>query len=65
MLGGYFSELGDLVLEPARAELDARLPSPAQPRPQLRASGLGLVAAATGAAERSWDDVMDGSAALP
>ncbi|NYI09132.1 putative NBD/HSP70 family sugar kinase [Nocardioides marinus] len=65
VLGGYFSELGDLVLEPARAELDARLPSPAQPRPQLRASELGLVAAATGAAERSWDDVMDGSAALP
>lgn len=60
VLGGYFTPLGDLVLEPARRTLDARLPSTAQVRPELRLSTLGIQAAALGAAEQSLGPVFGG-----
>lgn len=60
VLGGYFVPLGDLVLEPARRTLDARLASEVQVRPDLRLSTLGIQAAALGAAEQSLDPVFSG-----
>jgi predicted NBD/HSP70 family sugar kinase len=60
VLGGYFVPLGDLVLESARRTLDERLPSPAQVRPELRLSTLGIEAAAIGAAEQSFEPVLAG-----
>lgn len=60
VLGGYFVPLGELVLAPARAALDARLASAAQHRPELRLSMLGIEAAAIGAAEQSFTDVLSG-----
>jgi predicted NBD/HSP70 family sugar kinase len=65
VLGGYFVPLGDLVLGPARAALDARLASTAQHRPELRLSTLGIEAAAIGAAEQSFSDVFGGAVDLP
>jgi predicted NBD/HSP70 family sugar kinase len=65
VLGGYFVPLGDLVLGPARAALDARLASTAQHRPELRLSTLGTEAAAIGAAEQSFSDVFGGAVDLP
>lgn len=64
VLGGYFVALGDQVLEPARAALDQRLSSPAQRRPDLRLSTLGMEAAALGAAERSLEAVFAGEVAV-
>jgi predicted NBD/HSP70 family sugar kinase len=60
VLGGYFTPLGDLVLGPARRTLDERLASPAQVRPDLRPSTLGIQAAALGAAEQSLQPVFTG-----
>jgi len=60
VLGGYFAPLGDLVLEPARRTLDARLVSDVQPRPALRTGALGIQAAALGAAEWSFGDLLAG-----
>ena len=60
VLGGYFAALGDLVLQPARRTLDERLASPAQVRPELRPSSLGIRAAALGAAEQSLGPVFAG-----
>ncbi|QKD99928.1 ROK family transcriptional regulator [Nocardioides marmotae] len=64
VLGGYFVPLGDLVLEPARRVLDARLASEVQVRPELRLGTLGLRAAALGAAEQSLARVLAGEADL-
>ncbi|WP_036554349.1 ROK family transcriptional regulator [Nocardioides insulae] len=64
VLGGYFAPLGEQVLQPARAALDAALPTPALRRPELRLSGLGLEAAATGAAELALDVVFTGDVPL-
>lgn len=64
VLGGYFVPLGELVLAPARAALDARLASAAQHRPELRLSTLGIEAAAIGAAEQSFTDVFSGELEL-
>lgn len=60
VLGGYFVPLGELVLEPARSVIDARLASAVQRRPQLRLGSLGIEAAAIGAAEQSFADVLAG-----
>ncbi|MDP2775580.1 MAG: ROK family protein, partial [Nocardioides sp.] len=60
VLGGYFVALGEHVLGPARRSLDARLPSPAQTRPELRLSTLGMEAAALGAAELALEGVFSG-----
>jgi predicted NBD/HSP70 family sugar kinase len=60
VLGGYFTALGDLILEPARRTLDERLASAVQVRPELRLSTLGIDAAALGAAEQSFDPVFSG-----
>lgn len=60
VLGGYFAPLGELVLGPARRTLDERLASPAQRRPELRLSTLGIGAAALGAAEQSFADLYAG-----
>jgi predicted NBD/HSP70 family sugar kinase len=65
VLGGYFVPLGELVLGPARDALDARLASPSQHRPELRLSTLGIEAAAIGAAEQSFSDVLSGQLDLP
>ncbi|WP_435770080.1 ROK family protein [Nocardioides sp. SYSU DS0651] len=64
VLGGYFPPLGDLILEPARAELDSALAASAQARPSLRLGTLGTESAALGAAERALDDVFDGTVEL-
>lgn len=64
VLGGYFVPLGELVLEPARRTLDARLASDAQVRPELRLSALGTRAAALGAAEQSLGPVLTGDLEL-
>ncbi len=64
VLGGYFVALGEWVLDPARAALDERLPSPAQRRPDLRLSTLGMEAAALGAAERSLEAVFAGEVSI-
>ena len=64
VLGGYFVPLGELVLEPARRTLDARLASDAQVRPELRLSALGTRAAALGAAEQSLGPVLSGDLEL-
>jgi predicted NBD/HSP70 family sugar kinase len=64
VLGGYFVPLGELVLAPARAALDARLASAAQHRPELRLSTLGIEAAAIGAAEQSFSEVFAGEVEL-
>ncbi|WP_343900109.1 ROK family protein, partial [Nocardioides aquaticus] len=64
VLGGYFAVLGDDVLDPARAALDALLASPVQVRPELRPGRLGIAAAALGAAERSLEPVFNGEVAL-
>ena len=60
VLGGYFVALGEHVLGPARRSLDQRLPSPAQVRPELRLSTLGMEAAALGAAELALEGVFSG-----
>jgi predicted NBD/HSP70 family sugar kinase len=60
VLGGYFTPLGDLVLDPARETLDRRLASPVQVRPDLRPSTLGIRAAALGAAEQSLQPAFTG-----
>lgn len=60
VLGGYFVALGEHVLGPARRSLDERLPSPAQGRPELRLSTLGMEAAALGAAELALEGVFSG-----
>ncbi len=64
VLGGYFVPLGELVLGPARRVLDERLVSPAQVRPELRLSTLGIGAAALGAAEQSFAHVLAGDVDL-
>lgn len=64
VLGGYFVPLGERVLGPARATLDRRLASPAQVRPELRLSTLGIQAAALGAAEQSFAGVFAGDVDL-
>ncbi len=64
VLGGYFAVLGDHVLDPARRALDGLLASPAQVRPELRPSRLGIAAAALGAAERSLEPLFNGELSL-
>ena len=64
VLGGYFAPLGDLVLDPARRTLDARLASDIQVRPELRLSTLGIQAAALGAAEQSLGPIFAGDLEL-
>lgn len=61
VLGGYFVPLGDLVLEPAAAELAASLASSSLGVPELRLGELGTGSAATGAAERALEDVLTGA----
>jgi predicted NBD/HSP70 family sugar kinase len=65
VLGGYFVPLGELVLESARDEIDARLASTVQVRPEMRLGSLGIEAAAIGAAEQAFADVLAGRAELP
>ncbi|THJ07065.1 ROK family protein, partial [Nocardioides sp.] len=57
VLGGYFAPLGDLILGPAGAELDATLAARVQARPELRLGALGTESAALGAAERALGEV--------
>jgi len=64
VLGGYFVPLGELVLGPARRVLDERLASSVQVRPELRLSTLGIGAAALGAAEQSFAEVLAGDVDL-
>lgn len=64
VLGGYFVPLGDLVLAPAAAELDAAVALGGRGRPALSLGELGTEAAATGAAERALDDVFSGDVDL-
>ncbi|HEY0891157.1 MAG TPA: ROK family protein [Nocardioides sp.] len=64
VLGGFFVPLGERVLAPARAALDARLAAPAQVRPELRLSTLGIQAAALGAAEQAFSRVFAGDVEL-
>jgi len=64
VLGGYFVPLGELVLGPARRVLDERLASAVQERPELRLSTLGIGAAALGAAEQSFAEVLAGDVDL-
>ena len=64
VLGGYFTPLGDLVLDPARRTLDARLASTVQVRPELRLSTLGIRAAALGAAEQTLGPIFSGELEL-
>ncbi|KRA38334.1 MULTISPECIES: ROK family protein [unclassified Nocardioides] len=64
VLGGYFVPLGDLVLAPAAAELDAAVALGGRGRPALSLGQLGTEAAATGAAERALDDVFSGEVDL-
>jgi len=64
VLGGYLAALGELVIDPARAVLDARLSSPAQTRPELRPGVLGTEAAALGAAERTLVTALSGEVDL-
>ena len=64
VLGGYFAVLGETVLAPARAALDAQLAAPVQVRPELRPGALGITAAALGAAERSLEPLFRGEVAL-
>jgi len=64
VLGGYFVPLGELVLGPARRVLDERLASAVQVRPELRLSTLGIGAAALGAAEQSFAEVLAGDVDL-
>ncbi len=61
VLGGYFVPLGDLVLVPAAAELDAAVALGGRARPDVHLGELGTEAAATGAAERALDDVFTGT----
>jgi len=61
VLGGYFAPLGDLVLEPAAAELAATLASSSLGVPDLRLGELGIGSASTGAAERALEDVLAGT----
>lgn len=61
VLGGYFAPLGDLVLEPAAAELAATLASSSLGVPDLRLGELGTGSASTGAAERSLEGVLAGT----
>ncbi|HWJ11288.1 MAG TPA: ROK family transcriptional regulator [Nocardioides sp.] len=61
VLGGYFAPLGDLVLEPAAAELAATLASSGLGIPDLRLGELGTGSASTGAAERALEDVLAGT----
>ncbi|WP_183096431.1 ROK family transcriptional regulator, partial [Nocardioides stalactiti] len=61
VLGGYFVPLGDLILEPARAELAATLASSDLGLPDLRLALLGTASAATGAAERSLEPAYAGT----
>ncbi len=64
VLGGYFAPLGDLVLEPAAAELAASLASSSLGVPDLRLGELGTGSASTGAAERSLEGVLAGTVDL-
>ncbi len=64
VLGGYFVGLAGSMLPTIAAEIDARLASSAQVRPDLRLSVLGPRAAATGAAEMSFSGVFSGSVDL-
>ena len=64
VLGGYFAVLGETVLAPARAALDAQLAAPVQVRPELRPGALGITAAALGAAERSLEPLFRGEVSL-
>jgi predicted NBD/HSP70 family sugar kinase len=63
VLGGYFVPLGERLLAPAREALAARLPAEVG-YPELRLSGLGIEAAATGAAELALDGVFLGEVPL-
>lgn len=63
VLGGYFVPLGEWLLGPAREALAERLPAEVG-YPELRLSGLGIEAAAAGAAELALDDVFSGGVAL-
>jgi predicted NBD/HSP70 family sugar kinase len=63
VLGGWFGPVADVVLPPARAELDASLPA-VQSRPELRVGELGTESAALGAAERALTQVYDGDVPL-
>lgn len=61
VLGGYFVPLGDLILGPARAELDRSLASSELGVPDLRLGELGTASAATGAAERALEAAFSGA----
>jgi predicted NBD/HSP70 family sugar kinase len=61
VLGGYFVPLGELILDPTRAELSAALASSDLGCPDLRLGELGTASAATGAAERALEAAYAGA----
>ena len=63
VLGGYFVPLGDLIIGPARRTLEERLIGPVR-GPELRVGALGIEAAALGAAERAFTEVLSGEREL-
>jgi len=63
VLGGYFVPLGDLIIGPARRTLEERLIGPVR-APELRVGALGIEAAALGAAERAFTEVLSGEREL-
>ncbi len=65
VLGGYFVPLGEWLLEPARDVLAERLAPSGRRPPDVGLSGLGILAAATGAAELSLREVFTGTTPLP
>ncbi|CUR59289.1 Transcriptional regulator; putative sugar kinase [metagenome] len=64
VLGGYFAPLGERVLAPARQALADRFALGVEPGPELRLSTLGILAAATGAAEQALYGVFAGEVAI-
>ncbi|MGA8117030.1 MAG: ROK family transcriptional regulator [Actinocatenispora sp.] len=65
ILGGYFSYLGDALLERVRAEVTDRVLAPQAGGCELRLSGLGFTSAARGAAETVLERVFQDPAEAP
>ena len=63
VLGGYFVPLGELIIDPARRTLEERLIGPRRGL-ELRVGALGIEAAALGAAERAFTEVLAGEREL-
>jgi predicted NBD/HSP70 family sugar kinase len=65
VLGGYFAELGRFLLEPMRAELEARVFGPDLAGARVVLSSLGFTAAARGGAHVALESVFDDPTAVP